>query len=470
LLKNMDDKSQLVISLVLFITCLVIIVRQSWNGKFPTTGLPIACVVLIALQHLPGALVHALPWYNTPNTYNTILGFTATTYAVMSLAFGTIIIAPIIINNIGLPWLKFKPKQPELGLAETYIYLGLILSLILLPILFFIPGLQAITGSGTSVTVVGLCLACWKSWYLQNQKSFAFWLTLSFCFPVITVATGGYSSYGSFVACIVLSFVLSFYRRNQWRTMIIGVLVLIFGLSYFVNYYRDRQEIRNIVWTGGSWEARIEQLSKTISTAEFFDPFNQKHLRSIDDRLNQNVLVGQAITYVSQGNIPFANGSTIVGSLAAAIPRAIWPEKPFFIGGFQLVAKYTGASELSQTSGSTSIAAGLPLEFYVNYGDWGIIIGYLILGVALKIIDVSAGLSLRSGNIPSFMLWFLPGITMAQYSADMGEFVSNTATVILLANILLRIPVPNFLKGKLSKKDQYKLYLIQQQNAAKNHR
>ena len=443
----MDNKFSLLVSLIIFVSVTSYFILSQWRHPKPTTGLPLAMILLTALEHLPGAFIHVLPWYSNEDTYHTSLGFQETTYGMLAFAISFVIISPKFKGLIK-PWLKVRPRIPDWTLPQAYCYMGLILTYLLLPVFWVIPSFQSLTSSGTWLIVVGLCLGCWRAYLLKQPQNFRLWLLITLCLPLLTVATGGYASYGSMMVVFTLSFVLVFSRPNG-KTILTIVLVGLLGSSFFVNYYRDRGEIRGVVWGNQGWGSRIDVLSDTFANFEFLDITNPQHLQAINDRLNQNILVGEAIEYMGSGNIPFAQGETITSSFLAAIPRIIWRDKPSYIGGWNLVGKYTGkAGELAQTTSNTSIAAGLTFEFYVNYGTIGVIIGFFVLGLITKIIDLVASYRLLSGDWQGFMSWYLPGIGIIKYQADMAELISTTSALIVLVFILNRVRIPRFMKGK----------------------
>ncbi len=89
---------------------------------------------------------------------------------------------------------------------------------------------------------------------------------------------------------------------------------------------RDRDEIRAAVWGGRSVADRMEQVTLTLKNFEWFDPRSEQHLRRIDERLNQNVLVGAAVNLMQDtGNYTY--GKTVGDALLALVPRVLWPNR-----------------------------------------------------------------------------------------------------------------------------------------------
>ena len=172
------------------------------------------------------------------------------------------------------------------------------------------------------------------------------------------------------------------------------------------------------------------------SNFKLLDFTNSDQLRAIDGRFGLNALTGLAVQRVNTGVVPFANGSTILDAALAVIPRAIWPDKPIAVGGQAYVNLYTGVYFL----GSTTVAMGQVMEFYVNYGAAGVFIGFMVLGTVLAVIDKSAALALHKGNqhrfsllvVCAFGLW----LNQDNLVTILGTSISGVGTVIIFSLIL----------------------------------
>ena len=172
-------------------------------------------------------------------------------------------------------------------------------------------------------------------------------------------------------------------------------------------------------------QARIAQLQKTSADFEWFDVSNNQHLKQVDGRLNQSFLAGLAVSRMSDtGN--YVHGDTLWEALIALVPRAIWPDKPIEAGSGNMVSEYTGL----KFAVGTSVGIGHVMEFYVNFGTPGVIIGFLIMGILVTTLDVAAAERLALNNLQGFVLWFLPGISLLQVGGSLVE-----ATVSAVASI-----------------------------------
>ena len=125
----------------------------------------------------------------------------------------------------------------------------------------------------------------------------------------------------------------------------------------------------------------------------------------------------------------YAHGETLWDAILALIPRALWPSKPMAAGSGTLVSQYTGI----QFAAGTSIGIGQVMEFYINFGTWGIIIGFAFIGTLITVIDVRAAQRLAVGDLHGFVLWYLPGISLLQVGGSMIEVTTSAVASFLVA-------------------------------------
>jgi hypothetical protein len=165
-----------------------------------------------------------------------------------------------------------------------------------------------------------------------------------------------------------------------------------------------------------------------------FDPFNQVHLQALDTRLNQNELVGAAIEYVPAVK-EFAAGGTLYLAIIALIPRAIWPDKPVTAGSMGMVSEYTGI----RFAEGISVGMGQVMEFYVNFGTIGVVVGFILFGMLVRFLDMRIAEHLQTASWPQFALWFGAGAATLQPIGQLLEITSSMAGAALLGILLARL-------------------------------
>src|ERR1051326_6420521 len=350
------------------ILCLVLV--YPWVRRVASVGLPMCYILSLTLIHWLGALIHALPlpWHSSADPY-TELGFRQAFWATLAFAIGAMILAPLVLKLASQHETSAVVRNPtaeQSRLPLLYILLGIVFFGVLAPVLKSVPSISAVTVSGVYLAVVGVCLACWNSYHQRKYKKLVFCLLAVCVLPFITIVALGFVGYGAVAALLVFTFVASYYRP-RWQAIVGLGLLIFFGLSLYVTYFRDRRTIRQKVWGGADLTDRIDTLTATLSNFEFIDLENPRHLASIDERLNQNYLVGRVIRTIDSGQADFANGGTLYEAVLAIVPRILWPEKPVVAGSGNTVSRYTRLT----FEASTSVGIGQVMEFYINFVTLG---------------------------------------------------------------------------------------------------
>ncbi len=414
--------------LIIWVVAIIVIILIQRTRTFPSTGLVYAYLVNLWLIHWPGALLYALPWYWNQNIDLVKAGFNQSVYGIVAFTVGVVCVR--------LFWQSFSRKRsgplqlsaPELKVADPdrnlpviYIIIGLISSLVLSRLIGRIPTVSAVVAMVGQLTVIGLCLACWQAWSARNYRAFTRWLLAAFALPLMTIVVQGFLGFGTVALISVLAFVATFVPLRP-QVVLTGMLISYLGLSFYIGYMRDRLEIRMVVWGGHSLEARVQRVYETATSLEWFDPWNVEHLRLIDIRLNQNMLVGASVVYLSSGFQEYARGATLQDAAIAIVPRILWPEKPVRAGGNALVTAYTGIP----FAAGTSVGIGQVMEFYINFGATSVIVGFLVFGVLIAFFDLKAARYLHQGDWQGFTFWFLPGL---------GFMAAGDSLVVVVASV-----------------------------------
>jgi hypothetical protein len=402
---------------------------RQWR-KFPGTGLVLAYALNLWMIHWVAPALYLLPWYNRYPPQVVEAGLEQSLYGLAAFAFGSLVLAPLLMKAGLAPSVRQR-MQIDSRLPKAYVAIGAASYALLSLGVGAIPSATALVSTGQQLVVVGLGLCCWFELRTGSRSRLAFWIGITLLLPLVTIVTRGFIGYGA-VAALTVLILISQFTKARPVVVAAGVLLIYVGLSVFVTYMRDRGDIRGAVWGGQPLQARLAQLQKTASDFEWFDYTNNDHLTYIDTRLNQSYLAGLAVTRVSEGG-EYAYGRTIWEALIALIPRAIWPDKPLEAGSGGMVTEYTGLRFIE----GTSVGIGHVMEFYVNFGTLGTIVGFLAMGMLITILDLSAVERLAANDLHGFVLWYLPGLSLLQVGGSLVEaIVSAVAGVVvaLLAN------------------------------------
>lgn len=413
---------------------------KRWKGI--GSGFTVIYLANLSLIHFFGALIYVLPWYGFRDIDTTLKGFRVASYGMVAFSIGNLILAPYLFRLINIRVsnnLKSGNTEPLQNLPKIYVLIGIISYFILFSIIGQRPTFRAIVSVGQQLMVVGICLGCWKAWVEKNKRELLVYLILSISFPFITIIIQGFIGYGTVMTLAILLFIARLVQP-KWKVLITGFLLVYLALTFYQSYMRDRKELRTVIWGKAPVIERIEELSTTLWNTEWFNPFNKEHLIRIDNRLNQNFLVGKSIDYLEKWEMDYAYGKTLWESMIALIPRIIWPEKPVYAGSPGIVSKYTGM----RFTRDTSVGVGQVMEFYINFGTICVIIGFLILGIIIAIIDTMSGYHLLKGSSPKFALWILPGLGFLQVGGSLVEVTASAGAGLVVACLISRLRSSNY--------------------------
>jgi hypothetical protein len=398
-----------------------------------TVGGPLIYVALLSLIHFFGAAIYAFPWYSPQSAY-LVQQESHPDYVIRGFELSLLGLAAFCAGAVFTHWKCRSDKATGRRWRVDHrwlIGLGLIMKVVLTPILGDVPSMSSVLWIGSQLTVVGFLLAAWRCWLRHQIYICIGWIAASFLFPLSTTLGSGFIGHGMTSLVIILLFVQRYIRRHL-LVGALGLVAIYLGMSIWVTYARDRSDVREVIWGGASLGDRISRAGETTSRFEFLDFYDQGHLESIDGRLNQNLLIGQAAANMEAGGVAAANGSTIAFALVAWIPRAIWFGKPDFGGSGTMVSTYTGRY-FSETS---SFGVGQIMEFYINFKDYGVLFGMGALGVLIAFMDRQSAVNLERGDSWGFVLWFLPMMGVIQPGGALAEIVASAAAAGVLLAIL----------------------------------
>lgn len=443
---------QIAIFLIIWLVAVIIIIRKNWSKKLENSGLTAIFLATLSLNYWFAALIYILPWYPYGPEEFVLKGFSLVTYAILAFGFGNLVLSRFFIRPIRTSRLNNEREdsgdnQNDKGLVSKlpriYLILGFVSYFILPSILGEVPTLKTLINVGGNLLIVAICLGCWQAYRENNEAKLKRWIISSLIFPLITIIRAGFIGVGFSSTLVILIFAARLWPLKR-KTVIAGLIIGYLAISLYQSYMRDRVEIREVVWGGFSLKDRIRVVMTSFRNFEWFNPFNIKHLERITGRIDMNYLSGMIVNHMEAGGAEYAHGQTIQDSFIALAPRILWPEKQEILGGVNMASKYSGLIFGEEVS----VGIGIPMEFYINFATLGVIIGLLILGIILAIIDTRAGYYLAKGNVQGFIIWFLPGITFIN-SGSVVELVSATVAAIIVAHLISK-----FLTG------QYRLMLI----------
>ena len=411
--------------LLLWALGVAIITAAHWRRKLYGVGLVLGYLLNLSLIHFTGAAVYLNDDRHLYDPHDVVTGLRESTWGLLAFGFGSLFVARAFLGMRRLNP-NDRPYEMNLALPKAYLVVGTICYLALATFLKNVPTLSALIAAGQQVFLAGLCLLAWKAWKENNRRGLIVVLIVAAVFPFLTMMFQGFIGFGAAAMAVVYVFVASLIRP-RWKVLVAALVLTYLGLSVFVTYSQDRAEIREVVWGGQAVPERFERIYLTTVEIEWFDSGNPIHLEQLDRRLNQNHLVGAAVEQLGTTQ-QYGNGDTIAQSIAAIVPRFIWPEKDIEAGSGDLVSKYTGL----EFNESTSVGIGHILEFYVNFGSFGVVAGMMILGTAITVLDVLAARRLAINDWRGFGPLFLVGVAFLHVGGSLVELTSTAGASLVL--------------------------------------
>lgn len=422
--------------LLVWIISIFFIIQNNWQKRNTSGGFTIIYTINLFLIYGFAALLYMLPWHRYISGEWMLLGFREATFGIGAFAVGNLILSHFFISLLGFPQPSARIAQdPKIALSsplpKRYFIIGLVSFLVLPRFLIGLPTITSIMAAGQQLLVVGLCLLCWQSWQKNDMRRLRRWLYISLSLPLVSIFFHGFMGVGVVMSLVILLF-MGRYIRPRPQTIAVALAMSYIVISFYLTYMRDRADIRENLRLGGSLNQRMAIFKNTLTHPLFFSPFNLEQLELVDERMNQNILAGRAVEHINAGNVDFARGETIQNSLIALIPRAFWPEKSITAGGVATVSKYTGMHFQSETS----VGVGQVMEFYINFGRTGVVVGFALLGVIIAIVDLMSGYYLNNYNVAKFMQWFLPGMCFLTVGGELVEVTASIGASIFLAYLI----------------------------------
>ncbi len=425
-----SDHLPLILTAWMATVVLLLISRQ--RNNVPGVGLVVAYILNLWMLFWASSALYVLPWFDGRLRDFTAAGTEQSLYGVFGFTFGSLVLAPRL-RRPGALRVRTGLHLSDSTLPMAYLITGVVSYGLLSVFLGQVLSLNSILSSGQELVVVGLSLCCWRAWRDGGMRKALPWLGLALTLPFVTIVTRGYIGYGAVAALSVLIFIANF-ARSRATVFVVGTLLSYAAVSVYVTYMRDRAEIRHSVWGGQAFSDRVHRVTETAATFEWFNPYNNEHLRRIDSRINQSYLTGAAVEHL-QASGDFARGETLADAVFAIVPRILWPDKPITAGSGNLVSRFTGII----FDKSTSVGIGQVMEFYVNFGTAGVVLGFMVFGVIITTLDVLAAERLARGDLHGFVLFYLPGLSFLQVGGQLTEITASAAASLIVALVVNRM-------------------------------
>jgi hypothetical protein len=415
----------LIVWLVLFILLFVLVMRDRHRAG----ALSLSYFVSLSLIHIPGALMYV----SVPiGGEETLIGLEYTVLG-MALFVAGVGAAQLRGSRLDRGRVEDAPLEPSWleAMARKFFLIGVFTFFVALPVIAEIPSFTAVISSLVGLIVIGIWLWLCAAILKRNRRRLTTILMLLPMLPFSTLTAIGFVSFSTQWIVTVLSFLFMMVRR---RAMLLAILpfALYTALSVFVAYIGERNAIRDAIWYDeADLRTRLDRIGDIWVNFEWLDVGNLRHTGALEARLNQNSLVGAAVGSIEDGSVKYAYGGTV--PWWSLIPRALWPDKPAIGGGGNVVSEYTG---LVFPEG-TSVGAGQVLEFYVNFGVVGVVVGFFVWGFMLMTIDRSIVRAMAEADMSALLRRSMVGLTLVHPGGNLLEIAIAAVGAIVATPMIM---------------------------------
>jgi hypothetical protein len=401
-------------------------------------ALTLAYFLGLSLIHVPGVLPFLDPNSGLADWDETRLGLETTILGMAAFVAGSMLTRLIDRRRASATGASPRPRaQMFEHVGKRMLMFGVVAHFFLLPLSGRVPSLTSVVGGIATSLILGFWLVLYGAVVGADQRRTLALLALLPLLPLATLVTGGFLGLGVYWVLSVIAFLFVISPRRIWFYAAAPPAVFL-GLSLFVTYMGQRTGIREFLAEEqvGLLD-RLDRVSSIITHFELLDLSSPSQVTVLDGRLNQNWLVGAGVISHEDGGAPFVYGRTI--PLWALIPRAVWPGKPQVGGGGEIVSNFIGV----RFGEGTSVGAGQVLEFYVNFGILGVLIGFSALGSLLMRLDQGIMRALAADDMRGFLLRAMPGLMLLQPGGNLLEILVGCASAYVCAHLLIALRVVN---------------------------
>jgi hypothetical protein len=413
----------------LLVGLVLVVGKRRGNG-----ALTLSYFLALSLGHVPGVLSYLDPDTILGDAEATKVGFDVTLIGMAAFIAGAMAARMLPLRTTSAKAYQQTASVDVFSrLSWRVLMMGIVSYFVLMPVSAVVPSLTAVASVLGTLLILGFWLQLYAATTAHNGRQILLIFAMLPLLPLATLTTGGFIGYGTVWALSIAAFQFVIARRRIW--FYLGTPAVIFlGLSLFVTYFQQRGEIREVVWNETtSITQRLNKISMLVTDFQLLDLSNEKHLLALDERLNQNYLVGFGVLRHREGEVGLWYGTTV--PLWALIPRAIWPDKPSVGGGQDLVERFTGITFAE----GTSVGVGQVLEFYMNFAMPGILTGFAVLGFILMRLDQKVMRALAMGNIKGVLQAALPGLALLQPVGNLLEILVAVVTAIIMSQLLFHL-------------------------------
>jgi hypothetical protein len=392
-------------------------------------GLPLAFLLLLVLEHVPGAWAISASGFRSSRTEFIEYGIAITSFAILSFFLG-LLASRYLVRDTRDQQLRLQFSSRVVQGAPTKFLVFCLIggwAVVMVFSAIDMASLNAVLSKAGGLWMLGALLGLASGVKRKSIREITIWVAVLLVYPMMLLLSGFTS--GGAASIVIVTTALLIYARSAWTGMLVTAAAAVLGVSLFVSFFSIRDDYRRLAWGGAGLSERVAAISPMFSELELVNPGNREHVYALDQRLNQNYFVGVAATRLGRGDIDFWYGESLWQGLVALVPRAIWPGKPVTGGGGRMLAELTGI-DLDE---DTAWLVGPVLELYANFALVGVLVGFIFLGYFMGRLDRLCAIRLAEGRFDDSLIFFLPCVALIQPLGSVVELTSGGAAALIAA-------------------------------------
>lgn len=366
------------------------------DDQAPLPLLPLSALFYVVFFALPPFVIER-EWWSRAGTAEEPYGVafaTITTYTATLVLAGVVAMLACYYGSrhwMGrLPRLRLPPVTSP-GRLRAVLWLLAAAHIVFL----YVPELRSMSSVAQAMTPigytsVGMLFVLWYRGHLTDVEKAVYWGLVTPLLVLVYVYDGLITP-----VLLLFTFLTSLYWYVKRRLAMI-VLVTAFAVLYIFPVLK----LSNIFITEQSaqFETRVTEKVDALGLAALLlsdaaqgrkqDPAVQavagkNVVAPILRRMSLVVLLQYAVNMTPEP-IPYLGGATLGNLATNFIPRFLWPGKPS-----ETLGQWFGHKYRILTPGDTITSINLPwlVEFYINFGAWGVVLGMALVGAFLALLE-----------------------------------------------------------------------------------
>ena len=246
-------------------------------------ALTLAYFLALSIGHVPGVLAYLDPNIFSDGAEATKIGFDVTLIGMTAFIVGAM--AARILRRRTTSAKAYQQMDNAdffSRIGWRVLITGIFAYFALLPVSALVPSLTAVASALGTLLILGFWLRLYGAASAHNSRQTLSILAMLPLLPLATLTTGGFIGYGTVWALSVVAFHFVIARRRVWFYLATPPVIFL-GLSLFVTYAQQRDDIRDVIWyQNAGIMRRLDQVSRLVTDFQLLDLSDEGHLRSLD--------------------------------------------------------------------------------------------------------------------------------------------------------------------------------------------